>query len=74
MNSEKSNKVKKFEIRLSLASVDGLIPVLPSTRRYLRKMEKAEFFKKASGKKATSDILAFIPVAKLDKKQEKKKV
>ncbi len=74
VNSDKSNKLKKFEIRLSLAPVDGLIPVLPSTRRYLRKMEKAEFFKKVSGKKATSDILAFIPVAKQEKKPQQKKV
>lgn len=74
VNTDKSNKVKNFEIRLSLAPVDGLIPVLPSTRRYLRRMEKAETFKKASGKKATSDILAFVTVAKQDKKQQQKKV
>ena len=40
LNTDKANKVKKMEIRLSLAPVDGLIPVLPSTRRYLRRMEK----------------------------------
>jgi hypothetical protein len=67
--SDKSSKVKNFEIRLSLAPVDGLIPVLPSTRRFLRRMEKTEIFKKASGKKAATDILTFIPVVKQDKKQ-----
>lgn len=37
-------------------------------------MEKTEFFKKNSGKKATSDILSFIHVAKVDKKTQVKKV
>ncbi len=74
VNTDKANKVKNFEIRLSLSPVDGLIPVLPSTRRYLRRMEKADYFKKNSGKKATQDILSFIHVAKAEKKSQAKKV
>lgn len=76
VNTDKASKVSasKFEIRLSLSPVDGLIPVLPSTRRYLRRMEKADFFKKNSGKKATADILSFIPATKVDKKAQSKKV
>jgi hypothetical protein len=45
---------------LSLEAIDGLIPVLPSTRRYLRRMEKAEILKKNTTKKASQDIIAFI--------------
>jgi hypothetical protein len=37
-------------------------------------MEKTEFFKKNSGKKASSDILSFVHVAKADKKVQAKKV
>ena len=60
--TDKANKLASLEIRLSLSPVNGLIPVLPSTRRYLRRMEKAEFFKK-NNKKAT-DILSFIQPVK----------
>jgi hypothetical protein len=56
--TDKANKLASLEIRLSLSPVNGLIPVLPSTRRYLRRMEKAEFFKK-NNKKGT-DIVSFI--------------
>jgi hypothetical protein len=72
VETEKTTKVKNFEIRLTLNAVNGLIPVLPSTRRYLRRMEKAEFFKKNASKKATTDIVSFIQPAKADKKQTKK--
>lgn len=72
LNTDKATKPKKMEIRLSLAPVDGLIPVLPSTRRYLRRMEKQEYFKKNGGKKATSDILSFISGPKTTKAQSKK--
>lgn len=37
-------------------------------------MEKADYYKKNSGKKAASDILSFIHVAKGDKKGQAKKV
>lgn len=37
-------------------------------------MEKAEFFKNNSGKKAPSNILSFIQVTKTDKKSQTKKV
>ena len=72
VNTNKTTKVKNFEIRLTLNAVNGMIPVLPSTRRYLRRMEKAEFFKKNANKKGTTDIVSFIQPAKVDKKQSKK--
>lgn len=49
--TDKSTKVQNFEIRLSLAPVDGLIPVLPSTRRLLRKDKRLRFIKKLQERK-----------------------
>jgi hypothetical protein len=73
VTSDKQNKPSKnFEIKLNLSPVDGFIPVLPSTRRFLRRMEKTEFFKKNSAKKTTVEINNFVRSPKADKKGQSK--
>lgn len=50
------------KVRLQVETETGEIPLLPSTRRYIRRMQKQEIVRKESKKFTTSkiDIISFI--------------
>ena len=58
VGTEKEKKLKDCKVRLQVESESDEIPLLPSTRRYIRRMKKQETVRKEKPSKV--DILSFI--------------
>ena len=61
-------KLKSCKIRLQVETDSGEIPLLPSTRRYIRRMQKHEIVRKELKKAQKTDILGFFSAKNTDKK------
>ncbi len=67
--NEKQKKVKNFTIKMHV-NTDHEVPILPSTRRYLRRIQKQELAKKHWSKSQKVDIVGFFRAEKKGKKDD----
>ena len=69
VGTEKQKKVK-MTLKVHVDTNEGDIPILPSTRRYLRRLEKQEQARKNWSKGSKIDVLNFVSQTQKSKKKE----